>query len=1446
GREGFELGRAPLLRARLLRVGEGEHVLALALHHIISDGWSMGVLVGELAEAYEAAGRGEGGRPTELPIQYADFTHWQREFEQTEEYARQLDYWLRQLAGAPALLELPTDRPRPAVLGTRGARRQLALGAETLERLRSWGRAQGVSMYMLLLSALACLLRRQTGQEDLVIGSPVANRSWREVEGLIGLFANTLALRLRVGGDEQIQDVLRGVRQVVLEAQEHDAVRFEQIVERLQPERSLGWSPVFQVMFTYQEAILEERRLEDLALIPLEVESNQTAFDLTLTAVEQRGGLTISAEYSTELFEAPTIDRLLAHYARVLEALLDDAAQKVSELSLLTPEEEHQLVVEWNAGRLALPPGRRVHELIQEQARRTPDALAVMAGTQRLTYGELETRSERLARQLRSLGVGPEVRVGLGFERSIDYVVALLGVFKAGGAAVPLDPANPEWRLLHMIRDASVSTVVTREELLKEVPAYSQAERAVCLSPTRPSFDENGGPPHAGPVDGRNIAYVLYTSGSTGRPKGVAVSHDALLNHCYAARDEYGLGAQDRVLQFASVSFDVSLEEILPTLLSGATLVLRTGDGWSPPEFAKRLSEYRLTVVNLPAAFWQQLVRERSFAEAAEAGGGPRLWVVGSEVVSPEGVRAWASTPFASARLVNAYGTTETTITSTLYEIRAGEDADGGRIPLGRPTPNVTAYILDEKGAVVPVGVRGELHVGGEGVARGYLNRPGLTAEKFIPDRFSTSPGARLYRTGDLARYRPDGNIEFMGRADDQVKIRGFRVEPAEVAAVVREHGAVRDCFVTVEEGGAGDGHLTAYVVAGERPPGLASELRAHCRERLPAYMRPSAFVLLEALPLNSSGKVDRRALPKSGYADRSEAGSYKAPGSHVEELLAGIWADVLGLARVGIHDDFFELGGHSLLVTHMISKVREVLKVELPVRKVFQLHTVAELAAWLAAGEAETVVSAPPITKVPREQDLPLSFAQQRLWFYHQLAPESPAYNMPVAVRLEGRLDLPALARTLGELVRRHETLRTTFRVRNRRPVQLVGEPREVPLAVEDLSMLDAGERAARVEQLAAEEAAAPFDLEQGPLLRVRLLRLGGEEHVALMTTHHIVSDGWSMALLTNEVGQLYRAFLNDEAPNLPDLPVQYADYAHWQREWLQGDQLEKHLAYWKRHLSGAFPVRELPTDRPRPAAPDFTGEYRRYVLPAELERAIRGLSREEGATIFMTLLAVFDVLLARYTGSTDVVVGSAVAGRNRAEVENLIGFFVNMLVLRVDLAGDPKFRELLARAKEASLGAYAHQELPFDLLVDELRPERDPGRSPLFQVAFGVQNQRQQSLELPGLTLSPYPFRYEAVRYDLTVWVSEEADGLAVQWAFRSDLFDAETVERMHAHYVSLLRSVAADPDARIADLEMLTEAEKEQLRAAASREAEEMQKGFAVRRRSPVAVSPEGERL
>ena len=1412
----FDLEHGPVMRVSLFTRSAEEHILLLVIHHIVVDFWSLAVILNELGVLYPAE---KAGQPTALPpldLQYTDFVRWQTEMLASPAGERLWDYWKKQLAGPLPVLNLPTDRPRPPIQMFRGAYHDFTLNDELTRRLRALAKAEGATLYMVLLATFELMLYFHSGQEDILVASPMVGRSRAEFEGLVGFFANPVVLRANLSGNPTFRALLGQVRQTVLAALDHQDYPTLRLVQRLRPQRDLSRSPLCQTMFVLDkpqrvaQLAASEFELSETGLqmelggfgmesIPLE--RRAATLDLVMLIIETTGSLSASIRFNSDLFDAATIARMAGHFHALLESVVRDPSAAIGDLEILTDAERQQVLVKFNDTKTDYPKDKCLHQLFEEQVRRTPDNVAIAFEGEQLSYAQLNARANQLARHLQSLGVGPEVPVAICLERCPEMIVGLLGILKAGGAYVPLDQAYPKERLKFVMEDAHAAVLLTRRSMVASMPEH--AIHAVCLDSGWEAIVRESENPVAG-ATAKNLAYILYTSGSTGQPKGVMVEHRGLCNAINWIIDTLELSAEDRCLLKTPITFDAAGRELFPTLLTGGSLVIAQADGHRDSRYlAETLSNSRISVFHCVPSLLRFLVEEPAFDDSLAL----RAVMCGGEALPTQVVSRFQSR--SRAKLYNVYGPTETIIDST-YWLCEGANCHSS-MPIGRPIPNARIYILDAALRPLPLGVRGHLHIGGEGLARGYLNRPELTAEKFIPDPFCAEPGARMYKTGDLARYLPDGNIEFLGRADHQVKIRGFRIELGEIEAVLGQHPAVRDAAVLAREDAPGEKRLVAYVVA----ESTADELRRFLKDKLPDHMVPALFVLLDTMPLLSNGKVDWRALPAPDRARPELDKAFVAPRTPAEELLAQIWAQLLDIERVGIHDNFFDLGGHSLLATQLVSRVREAFRAEIPLRRLFEVPTVAGLAESIEAARlVGQNLLAPPIVPIPRTEDPALSFAQQRLWFFDQLEPGLSTYNMPAAVRLNGPFNLAALEQSLNEIVKRHESLRTTFGMAGGQPAQVIAPTLEIKLPIVELRKLAVGERETEVRRLVTAEAQRPFDLSQGPLLRGTVLRLGDEEHVGLLTMHHIVSDGWSAGILVRELAILYVATCAGGSSPLPALPIQYADFAHWQRQWLQGEVLETQIAYWKKQLTGAPDLIDLPTDHPRPAVQSFRGAHQSLVLPKHLQEDFKALSRQEGVTQFMTFLAAFTVLLHRYTSQDDLIVGTPIANRNRLETEGLIGLFVNTLVLRTDLSGNPSFRDLLRRVREVCLGAYGHQDLPFDRLVEELHAKRDLSRNPLFQVMFELHNASRRTIELPGLTLSPVDGDSETAHFDLTLRIMDTEEGLTAAFVYNSDLFEAGTMARMLGNFQTLLEAIVADPERRLSDLPLLTQAERQQL--------------------------------
>ncbi len=1393
----FDLAEGPLIRARLLRLSDDDHALLIIVHHIVGDGWSGSLIAGELAALYEALSHDRPSPLPELAIQYSDFAVWQRQWLQGEVRDRQVNYWRGQLKDAPAVLELPTDRQRPAVQSHRGDVRTHVIATELIERLTSLSHADGGTLFMALLAAFQVLLSRYSGQQDVVVGSPVAGRNYAEIEPLIGFFVNTLALRTDLSGDPTFRELLARVKQVALDGYGHQELPFEKLVEELQPERSLSYNPIFQVLFGLQNMPRRYFEASGLVVERSSIHQSTSILDISWFAFPVADGLLLRVEYDTDLFDSATIERMIGHYQTLLEGIVAYPNARIGKLSLLSGAEQCQLLVEFNQTDAPYPTSDRLHDFVARQAEATPDAVALIAGEKHLTYRELNAWANQVAHYLIKRGAGPEVLVGIYTERSIDMLVGILGILKSGSAYVPLDPKYPKERIGTILQDAKAPLILTQSAIAGDLP--SVAGERICLDRDWPLISQEPATEPETAVQPDNLAYVLFTSGSTGRPKGVAIEHRSAATFIHWTRDAFEPTELEGVLFSTSMCFDLSVFEIFAPLSSGGCVILAENALYLPMLPAKDM----VTLINTVPSAIAELVRMGGVPDSV------RTVNLAGEALSESLVESIYENTKVS-RVYNLYGPTEDTTYSTYTLVPRGAS-----VTVGRPIANSQAYILDSNFSPMAIGVPGELYLAGDGLARGYYGRDDLTTERFVPNPFSAKRAARMYRTGDLCRYLPNGEIEYLGRTDHQVKLRGFRIELGEIETAINSHPGVRQCVVMAREDVPGDKRLVAYVVpetGSANDGGLLGDLRLRMSERLPEFMIPAAIVVLEAMPLSPNGKINRSALPEPELS-REDADAFVAPRNPVEEKLAEIWSEVLRLPQVSVHDNFFRSGGHSLLATQVVSRIRKWARVEVPLRAMFEAPTIAELAVRVEnlTGSAGGL---PPIRRASRDRALPLSFAQRRLWFLNQLDPDSPHYNIPMALRLSGALDTDALTRALNEIIRRHEVLRSTYQLDSDSPVQVIAAELKIDMPLVDLTYVPAGRKEAAVRQFAIENGRHIFNLQRGPLVRASLLQLADHDHVLLLNFHHIANDGWSIWQFANELAPLYEAFRENGPSPLPELPVQYGDFAVWQHEWLQGETISRQLDYWKQQLAGAPDTLELPTDHRRPDVLSLRGTTEKAVFPRELVDRLNGFSRQQGATLFMALLAAYQTLLHRYTRQEDIVVGSPIAGRTRAEIEDLMGFFVNTLLMRTDLSGDPTFVELLQRVRTTALGAYSNQDLPFEKLVEVLQPDRELGRIPLFQVWFVLQNAPRISLQLPGLELRSMDVHNGTAKFDLGLFTVEKPDGLHCTVEYSTDLFETATIRRFLGHYRVLLEAIADAPGSRLSELPLLTEGERQQI--------------------------------
>jgi amino acid adenylation domain-containing protein/non-ribosomal peptide synthase protein (TIGR01720 family) len=1379
----FDLQRAPLLRAVLLQLGTEESVLVFVMHHIIADYWSLRVLVQELTLFYSDV------KTTVLPslnIQYGDFATWQQKWLKSEARIQQLTYWQQQLQDYPRELSLPTDYPRPAVLTWRGDRKFFALSAELSQKLGQLAQQQGATLFTVLLAAFKVLLYRYSGQKDILVGSTVTSRDRAEIANLIGLFVNNLIFRTKISDSSSFYDLLSQVKETVFEALAHQELPFEDLVEQLQPERNLSQNPLFQVMFVLHNTPNQSVQIPGLTIEPLETEHSATRFDLSLDMYETPNALTGTFEYSVDLFEAATIERLIEHFQTLLLSVVEHPQQLITELPLLT-QTEQQLFTQWNNTAAEIP-NLCVHELFVQQAEKTPDKTAIIFENDYLTYEQVNKLSNQLANYLIELGIQPETRIGICCDRSPEMIIALLGVLKAGGAYVPLDPAYPQERLEFILEDAQISILLTQSKILNLLPNNIQC---ICIDTMHnvetlhvTSLQQH----HI--IDSNQIAYLIYTSGSTGTPKGVQILHRGLTNFLISMAQAPGITNNDKLLAVTTLAFDIAALEIFLPLIVGATLVLAprevTIDGVL---LANTIAQHQITIMQATPATWRLLF-------ATGWNGKTDLKVLcGGEALDNGLAQQLLAT---STQVWNLYGPTETTIWSAAKKLEVNQP-----VTIGHPIANTQFYVLDEHLQQVPVGVPGELYIGGFGVARGYWQRPDLTAEKFIPTPNSSllTPNF-IYKTGDRVRYLPNGDLEYLGRLDNQVKIRGFRIELGEIESLLQQHPEIAQAVVIVREDEPGEKRLVAYVQLGTTLP---SDYKAFLATKLPAYMIPTAFVVLEEFPLTPNGKINRKALPAPDTSSLNI--NEKLTLTPTEELLANIWAPILAVESISAEDNFFELGGHSLLATRVISKIRQVFSIDLPLRYLFETPKLCDLAQVIVRMQQGQITSTA-IVPIERTENLPLSFAQQRFWILTQLEPNSSSYNIPLAVQIQGNINLEILQRSFQEIVQRQEILRTGFYGQDGQASLKIADNITVNIPVIDLQALTKPQQ--QIEELARSLAQQPFNLEEIPLLRVQLIRVENTNCILLLQLHHIIADAWSMGLLIRDTAAIYQRLIKKEAP-LPKLPIQYVDFAHWQRQHLPLE-LTQHLEYWRQQLADAPALLELPTDYPRPAVQSFKGAIYRFDLSAELTQKLKQLSRANNSTLFMTLLAAWNVLLHRYTNSDDIVVGSPIANRQNTETEALIGCFANTLALRTNLSNNPTFETLLQQVRTTALGAYAHQDLPFEQLVEALQPTRAVSHTPIFQVMLVLQNVPLPELDVEGIKWQVIDTDSGTSKFDITWVVSESPDGLNCKFEYSTDLFVEATIKRLAENLETLLQGIVENPQQNIGQLPILGVSEKQ----------------------------------
>ena len=1415
----FDLARCPLVRATLLRTGESEYVLVLMMHHIIGDVWSVRVVMKELAAIYESHTTGLPATLPELPIQYADYAVWQREWLQGAVLQSQLGYWRDKLTGMPEELELPIDHQRPAIQSIWGAKYFLKIPRKIVDALRLIGREEKASLFMVLLAAWKMLLTRYTSQTDIVVGIPVANRNRSEYERMVGFFVNSLIFRTDLSNEPTYKDVLQRVRETTLGAFGNQDFPFERLVEVLQPTRNMSRNPLFQTDFILQNAPKSAYHVTGMSFEALPVETGTAQLDMTLDLWEEEDGIEGWLEYDTDIFNRSTAGRMVRHYNLVLEGIVASPGRKLFDYSLLSEEERQQLLVEWNDKAREYDLEHVYSELFESRADTVRDAAAVACDQEHLSYGELNRQANALAIRLRSEGIGRDDVVGLLMRRSIGLLTSIIGVMKSGAGYLPLDPSHPAERHRRIVEQSAVRVIVTTTEfssVMRDViNGLDTAESPAVLH--LGSADEcAAGDAAAGEINATalaspdSLAYVIFTSGSTGAPKGVMIHQRGMVNHLWANIEELNLTSEDVLAQTASQCFDISVWQFLAMpLLGGRVQIFPDRITQDPAKLLIETDRTGVTVLEMVPSLLQVGLSEIKSIQR----GRPRMkslrWLLPTgEAVPADLCRTWFK-QYPHVPLMNAYGPSECSDDVTLLAFDAPPGKDSLRVSIGAPVGNLGVSVLDRELRPLPIGVAGELCVMGTGVGRGYLGMPERTASYFVPDPFSAEEGARMYRSGDRARYLPDGRLDFLGRMDFQVKIRGFRIELGEIESIMRRHPMVAESVVMAREDTPGNQRLVGYIVPGEGAGPFADELREYLRLHLPEYMVPTAFVTLDAMPLSPNGKIDRKALP---VPEGGSGRDYIAPRNSTEELLGVMWCEKLSMERISVEDNLFELGAHSLLVTQIVSRIRKTFGVEPPLRLFFEYPTIAGMSRVIEKLRSEADGTAlPPIVRIPRDGLLPLSFTQERMWFLDQLEPGLTAYNVPGAVYMEGALSPICLEEGFTQIVRRHEIFRTTYDSVDGKPIQIIHPPYRYEMPFVDLRDLAEDDRESEALRLARENAQRPFDLGSDRILRCFLIRYGEDKHMAAMTTHHIAYDMVARELFLAELAANYPPFLIGEQSPLPEPEVQWADYAAWQRQWMQGEVLENQLSYWKKKLAGAPPYLDLPVDLPRPRVQSYRGARQYLQLPLSLTDGVAAVSKKRGVTPFITYLSAFKTILVKYSGQEKIVVGAPIANRNRLEVEKLMGFVANTIVLYTDAAGNPRFSDLQQLVRETTVGAQAHQDVPFEFLVQAILPERDMSRSPIFQVMFNFMlNYAPPKIDLSELTLSLERLHSGAAQFEINVDMWQTDDGFNGVVEYCTDLLHHSTITRFIGHFRSVLEAVVIDPDRRLSEYSLLSESE------------------------------------
>lgn len=1373
----FDLKNGPLVRILLIKYKETEYRLLFNFHHIVFDGWSLGILTRELSKLYNDFMNEEQSSLNQIPIQAADFAQWQHTWMKTKNFEQQLSYWKGQLSGELPLLDFSGGISRTFNEDSRGYSYNFKIPKELTAGLRELSNRENTTLFMTLMAAYKALLFKYVNQEDLIVGSPVAGRTKKEIEGVIGYFVNTLVYRTDLSGDPTFTELLSRVRKVALGAFTHQDVPFELLVKELKVNRHPNYSPVFQTVFVLQNALEGELELTGLDVIGQPVNLENTKFDLTLEIIENEDHLLARFEYKKELFDQKFIEHMALHFNVLIESIIKDTEVNISNLPIITNKEREHIITNLNDTFEDYPREMSFHQLFENTVSKTPNAISLEYGTVQITYQELNVRANKLAHYLRKKGIKEEKLVCICMERSVEMIVAILGVLKAGGAYVPIDPAYPKERIDYMIKDTSASVILTQEQFLNDF--QNTQAYVIPLDKDSCEFESESVENPTLTITPKNLAYVIYTSGSTGWPKGVMVEHQGIVNLAYEQIKKFNLNNDTKVLQLSSLSFDASVWEIIMAFVSGGTLCLGSKEELMPgPSLVKYIDNHKISIALFTPAALSAMDGKSLEMKTL------KTIIVGGDICTKELAIEWGG----NRNFYNAYGPTEATVCTTISEWNGYSTPN-----IGNPIANHQSYVLDSNMEPVPIGVQGELYIGGDGVARGYLNLPDLTLQKFLANPFCTKSNSRIYKTGDLVKWNVDGRLEYIGRSDNQVKIRGFRIELGEVESFIKQLKNVRDTVVVAKEEKSGDKRLVAYLITEKNIE--ISEIKKNLKKKMPNYMVPSSIEFLESLPITPNGKVDRNALSKLPISEQSNSISYVAPRNINEKNMVAIWEELLDLKKIGIEENFFDLGGHSLLATQLVYRIEKIFEKSIQVRSVFEAPTVAELTELIQSLSISTAYKIPVVNK---KKNTPLTHSQEAIWVADLISSEKSLYSVPLVWHIKGTLDVQALEWAINQLVKRHDALRTSF------PIGSEGSALQLiePFKNQKIALVESIDEKEAL-KLVRKEINFPFNLMDGPLWRTKLIRLKEEQYIFVFVMHHIISDGWSVGILLSELKHLYTSYIRGDQNSLETLYISYSDYAIWQRERIRSGFFEDQFKYWMKKLSGELPLLNLPTDCPRPPLRTYKGEIYRFQINKEILDRTKLLSQQTGTTLFMVLLAAYKVLLMKYTKQNDILVGTPSAGRRNMDIEGIVGCFINMLVYRTDVSENRSFLSVLHSVKKDAIEADENQDIPFEMIIEALKTKRDFSFPPIFQTMFVFQNGLGQELKLPGLQIETEKVHLNVAKYDLTLEMQESNYGIDAFFEYNTELFRKESIEELSLLLEEILQIVVESPHKEIGEV-------------------------------------------